>query len=128
MRADKDQSASVYRDSFVNSVMERVLPIFHLNEQQAMVYVANGVSNLSRQLLHWVPAGLGSVASGFANFLIMAFILFFLFKNGSDHVASTGRDGRALFDRKDLDELIEKAKAPTEKPAPRRGRKPKRSK
>jgi len=36
--------------------------------------------------------------------------------------------GRTLFDRKDLDELIEKAKAPAEKPAPRRGRKPKGSK
>ena len=77
---------SVYRDSFVNSVVERVLPFFHLDEQQAMAYVANGVSNLSRQLLHWVPAGLGSVASGFVHFLIMAFILFFLFKDGSVYV------------------------------------------
>ncbi len=36
--------------------------------------------------------------------------------------------GRTLFDRKDLDELIEKAKAPAEKPTPKRGRKPKGSK
>ena len=77
---------SVYRDSFVNSLMERVLPVFHLEERQAMAYVANGVSNLSRQLLHWIPSGLGSVASGLANFLIMAFILFFLFKDGSVYV------------------------------------------
>ena len=77
---------SVYRDSFVNGLMERVLPVFHLEERQAMAYVANGVSNLSRQLLHWVPSGLGSVASGLANFLIMAFILFFLFKDGSVYV------------------------------------------
>ena len=36
--------------------------------------------------------------------------------------------GRTLFDRKDLDELIEKAKASVEQPAPKRGRKPKRPK
>lgn len=34
--------------------------------------------------------------------------------------------GRTLFDRKDLDELIENAKTAVEKPAPKRGRKPKR--
>ncbi len=73
----------VYRNSFVNSVVERMLPAFHLNEQQAMAYVANGLSNLSRELLHWIPAGLGSVANGLVHFLIMAFILFFLFKDGS---------------------------------------------
>ena len=67
--------------------MTRLLPIFHLDEQQAMAYLANGLSNLSRQVLHRVPAGLGSVASGFANFLIMAFILFFLFKDGSVYVS-----------------------------------------
>jgi predicted PurR-regulated permease PerM len=74
---------SVYRDSFISGVAKSVLSVFHLNEQQAMAYVANGVSNFSRQLLHWVPAGLGSVASGFLHFLVMAFILFFLFKDGS---------------------------------------------
>lgn len=31
--------------------------------------------------------------------------------------------GRTLFDKKDLDELIEKAKAPEARPAPKRGRK-----
>ena len=36
--------------------------------------------------------------------------------------------GRTLFDRKDLDELIERAKVPMERPAPRKGRKPKGSK
>ena len=33
--------------------------------------------------------------------------------------------GRTLFDRKDLDEMIEKAKAPEASPVKKRGRKPK---
>jgi len=36
--------------------------------------------------------------------------------------------GRTLFDRKDLDELIEKAKTPAERRQSKRGRKPKASK
>jgi excisionase family DNA binding protein len=36
--------------------------------------------------------------------------------------------GRTLFDRKDLDDLIEKAKAPRETPVRRRGGKPSRGK
>jgi hypothetical protein len=32
--------------------------------------------------------------------------------------------GRTLFDRKDLDELIKKAKTPGARPTPKRGRKP----
>jgi len=36
--------------------------------------------------------------------------------------------GRTLFDRKDLDDLVEKAKSPGQRPPSKRGRKPKASK
>jgi predicted PurR-regulated permease PerM len=78
---------STYRNSFINDVVKRVLPIFRLDEQQAMTYLANWLSNLSKQLLRWAPAGLGNVVSGFVNFFIMAFILFFFFKDGSTYVS-----------------------------------------
>ena len=79
---------SAYQNSFIHSLANRVLPIFHLNEQEALAYVAGALSNLSKEVLRRAPAGLGSIAHAFATFLIMAFILFFLFKDGQTYVAT----------------------------------------
>ncbi len=49
--------------------------------------------------------------------------LYRLIRNGEIIPVNIG--GRTLFDRKDLDELIEKAKDPGERPPSKRGRKPK---
>ncbi|MCG6536129.1 MAG: AI-2E family transporter [Syntrophales bacterium LBB04] len=77
----------LYRHSFIQDIANRVLPIFHLDEQQALTYLTNGLSNLSKQLLHRIPAGLGNVMGAFVNFSIMAFVLFFFFKDGSTYVS-----------------------------------------
>ena len=74
---------SAYQNSPIHGLANRVLPVFHLDEKQALAYVAGALSNLSkRSLLRRVPRGLGSVAHALATFFIMAFILFFLFKDG----------------------------------------------
>ena len=78
---------SAYRDSFIHDLANRVLPVFHLDEKEAVAYIVNGLSNLSKRLLHLIPGGLGSVAGAFTTFFIMAFILFFLFKDGRGYVS-----------------------------------------
>lgn len=78
---------SAYQNSFVHDLANRVLPVLHLDEQQAITYVVDGLSNLSKRLLHLIPGGLGSVASAFTTFFIMTFVLFFFFKDGSSYVA-----------------------------------------
>ena len=78
---------SAYQDSFIHDLANRVLPVFHLDEKQAVAHIVNGLSNLSKRLLHLIPGGLGSVAGAFTTFFIMAFVLFFLFKDGSSYVA-----------------------------------------
>jgi predicted PurR-regulated permease PerM len=78
---------SAYQDSFIRDLANKVLPIFRLNEQQAISYLVNGLSNLSKRLLYLIPGGLGSVAGAFTTFLIMTFVIFFLFKDGSSYVA-----------------------------------------
>ncbi len=79
---------SAYENSFIHGLANRVLPVFRLNEQQALAYVAGALSNLSKEVLRRVPAGLGSVAHAFATFVIMALILFFFFKDGRTYVAT----------------------------------------
>ena len=79
---------SAYQNSPIHGLANRVLPVFHLDEQQALAYVAGALSNLSKELLRRVPRGLGSVAHALATFFIMAFILFFLFKDGRTYVAT----------------------------------------
>jgi predicted PurR-regulated permease PerM len=79
---------SAYQSSFIHGLADRVLPVFHLDEQQALAYVAGALSNLSKELLRRVPGGLGSVAHAFVTFLIMALILFFFFKDGRTYVAT----------------------------------------
>jgi predicted PurR-regulated permease PerM len=78
---------SVYQNSIIHDLANRVLPVFRLDEQQALTHVANGLSNLSKWLLRQTPGGLGSVADAFATFAIMTFVLFFFFKDGSKYVA-----------------------------------------
>jgi predicted PurR-regulated permease PerM len=84
-----EEVQSAYQDSSIHDLAKRVLPIFHLDEQQAITYLVNGLSNLSKRLLDLVPGGLGSVAGAFTTFFIMTFVLFFLFKDGSSYAAKT---------------------------------------
>lgn len=77
---------STYQNSFIHSLANRVLPVFHLDEQQAITYAVNGLSSLSKRLLHLIPGGLGSVATAFTTFFIMTFVLFFFFKDGGSYV------------------------------------------
>ncbi|MGD0229225.1 MAG: AI-2E family transporter [Syntrophorhabdales bacterium] len=77
---------SAYQNSIIHDLANKVLPVFHLDEQQAIAYVANGLSTLSRNVLQRIPGGLGSVAGAFITFIIMAFVLFFFFKDGSTYV------------------------------------------
>ena len=79
---------SLYRHSVIQDVVNRVLPILHLDEKQALAHLINGLSNLSRELLHRIPTGLGNVMATFVNFLIMAFVLFFFFKDGSIYAST----------------------------------------
>jgi predicted PurR-regulated permease PerM len=77
---------SAYQNSIIHDLANWVLPVFHLDEQRVITYVANGLSNSSKYLLNRIPGGLGSVAGAFATFIIMAFVLFFFFKDGSSYV------------------------------------------
>jgi predicted PurR-regulated permease PerM len=78
---------SVYQNSIVHDIANRVLPVFGLDERQAVTYVVNALTGLSKQLLQRIPGGIGSVAGAFTTFIIMAFVLFFFFKDGSKYVA-----------------------------------------
>ncbi len=79
---------SMYRNSFIHDLAMTVLPIFNLDEQQVIGYAINGLTSLSKGAMHRIPASLGSIASAFVTFFIMAFVLFFLFKDGSRYVAT----------------------------------------
>ncbi|HEY3277447.1 MAG TPA: AI-2E family transporter [Syntrophorhabdaceae bacterium] len=79
---------SAYQNSAVHDLANRVLPLFRLDEQQAIAHAGRALTNLSKGLLQRLPAGLGSVMNAFATFFIMAFILFFLFKDGRTYVAT----------------------------------------
>lgn len=79
---------SGYENSIIHDLAKRVLPIFGLDEQRAITYVVSGLSNLSKHLLRLAPGGLGSVAGALTSFIIMAFVLFFFFKDGSRYVAN----------------------------------------
>lgn len=74
---------AAYHGSAIHDLANRVLPIFRLDEHQAITYAVNALSNLSKQLLHYAPVGIGSVVGAFVTFGIMAFVLFFLLKDGS---------------------------------------------
>ena len=78
---------SAYQNSIIHDLANRVLPIFHLDEERVIAYVVNGLSNLSKHLLRLVPGSLGSVAGAFTTFIIMTFVLFFFFKDGNIYVA-----------------------------------------
>ncbi|MEN6615566.1 MAG: AI-2E family transporter, partial [Syntrophorhabdus sp.] len=78
---------STYQHSIIHDLAKRVLPIFHLNEDQVITYVANGLSALSKHLLRLAPGSLGTVANVLMTFIIMTFVLFFFFKDGSNYVA-----------------------------------------
>lgn len=79
---------SMYQNSFIHDLANTVLPIFHLNEQDVIAYAINGFTSLSKGVLHRIPASLGSIAGAFVTFFIMAFVLFFLFKDGRAYVAT----------------------------------------
>lgn len=74
---------AAYQNSAIHDLANRILPVFHLDEHQAITYAVNGLSNLSKQLLRYAPAGIGSVVGALVTFGIMAFVLFFLFKDAS---------------------------------------------
>ncbi|MHB8111413.1 MAG: AI-2E family transporter [Syntrophorhabdaceae bacterium] len=78
---------SAYQNSIIHDLANRVLPVFHLNEEQVIAYVNNALSTLSKHLLRLAPGSLGSVAGAFTTFIIMTFVLFFFFKDGSTYVA-----------------------------------------
>jgi predicted PurR-regulated permease PerM len=78
---------STYQNSVIHDLANKVLPVFHLDEQQVITYVVKGLTKISEELLRRLPAGLGSVVGAFATFFIMAFVLFFLFKDGRTYVA-----------------------------------------
>ncbi|RJR43341.1 MAG: AI-2E family transporter [Desulfobacteraceae bacterium] len=80
---------AAYKDSFIRDLANRILPIFRLDEKEALAHIVNGLSTLSKRLLKLVPGGLGSIAGAFTTFFIMAFIIFFLFKDGSAYVSKT---------------------------------------
>ena len=48
---------SAYQNSPIHGLANRVLPVFHLDEQQALAYVAGALSNLSKELLRRAPGG-----------------------------------------------------------------------
>ncbi len=83
-----DEVQSAYQNSAVHDFANRVLPYFHVDEQQAVAYIGSSLTALAKQLLHRLPQGLGSVAGAFVTFFIMAFTLFFLFKDGSRYVVT----------------------------------------
>lgn len=78
---------TAYRSSMIHDLASRVLPVFRLDEQQAITYVVNGFTSVSKQLLSRIPRGLGSIAGAFTTFAFMTFILFFFFKDGNSYVA-----------------------------------------
>jgi predicted PurR-regulated permease PerM len=78
---------AAYQNSILHDLANRVLPVLHLDEQRVITYVANSLSNLSQYLLRLAPGSLGSVASALTTFIIMTFVLFFFFKDGSTYVA-----------------------------------------
>ncbi len=78
---------TAYQNSVVNDLAKRVLPLFNLDEQRALTYIASGLSGLSKHLLRLAPGGLGSVAGALTTFIIMSFVLFFFFKDGREYVA-----------------------------------------
>jgi predicted PurR-regulated permease PerM len=78
---------AAYRGSVIHELASGILPIFRLNEQEAITYVVNGLTSISKRLLSGIPSGLGSVAGAFTTFAFMTFILFFFFKDGSTYVA-----------------------------------------
>ncbi len=82
----KESLKSTYQHSAVHDLSNRVLPYFHVDEQEAMAYVERNVTNLSKELLHRLPAGLGAIFGAVVKFFLMAFVLFFFFKDGSTYV------------------------------------------
>jgi predicted PurR-regulated permease PerM len=78
---------AAYQNSVIHDLADRILPVFHVDEEQTITYVVNGLTGFSKQLLQKIPRGLGSVAEAFTTFVVMTFILFFFFKDGSRYVA-----------------------------------------
>ncbi len=76
-----------YRGSALQSLLNRILSLVNMDEQQAFTYIMNGVRSISKQLVQHVSAELANVAQAVANFFIMAFLLFFFFKDGRAYVA-----------------------------------------
>jgi predicted PurR-regulated permease PerM len=77
---------AAYQSSFIHELANKVLPTFHLDEHQAIAYVVDTLSNLSKQILHYAPVGIGNLVGAVVTFGIMAFVLFFLLKDGGTYV------------------------------------------
>lgn len=76
-----------YRGSAFQSLLNRALSLVGIDEQQAFSYIMNAVRSVSKQVVQYVSAELANIAGALVNFFIMAFLLFFFFKNGRTYLA-----------------------------------------
>ncbi len=76
-----------YRGSTFQSLLNRALSLIGMDEQQAFSYIMNAVRSISKQVVQHVSAELANIAGAVVNFFIMAFLLFFFFKDGRAYLA-----------------------------------------
>ncbi len=100
--------SEAYRGSTLQSLLTGALSLVGMDEQQAFAYIMNAVRSVSRQAAQHVSAELANIAGAIVNFFIMAFLLFFFFKDGRAYLAEFV--GFLPFSQRTTDELSKQVK------------------
>jgi predicted PurR-regulated permease PerM len=83
-----DQTAGeitrVFSHPYVRPLVDWILSAFNITEEQFQASVIANLTKLGKYLLSHVGGGIGDVVNGAFNFLLMAFTLFFLLKDGPE--------------------------------------------
>ena len=77
-----EEIVGVFNQPLIRPVVDRILSVFGVTEAQFRASIIENVSKLGKNLLGLAGGRIGDVINGAFNFLLMAFTLFFLLKDG----------------------------------------------
>ena len=80
--------ARVTGHPYIRPVVDWILSVFNITEEQLQASVIENLTRLGKNLLSHVGGGIGDVVNGAFNFLLMAFTLFFLLKDGPEFLVT----------------------------------------
>lgn len=81
---------SVLKHPLINSMINKILVVFHMTEQELYKAIIDGIAKIGRESAGLVRAGFGNIVSGVANFVFMLLSIFFFLEDGPVFIEKIG--------------------------------------